>query len=97
MCSQRVRYYRPDRILVDRISRQATLFVKVAIQDKNSLCNEHDEKNAKYRELETQTKGQRRMEKVQRVPIIISKTGIIRKNLLETIICWILVNTYISP
>lgn len=84
LTDQQVMHNRPDLILIDKFSRQTTL-IDVAIPNNNNLQKIHNEKIAKYRDLEAQIRRQWKMEKVQTVPIIISTTGAIPKSLLENI------------
>lgn len=84
LTDQPVAHNRPDLILVDKFSKQTTL-VDVAIPNSNNLRCKHNEKIIKYRDLETQIKRQWRTDNVQTVPIIMSSTGAVPKNLLENV------------
>uniref|UniRef100_A0A6P7H095 Uncharacterized protein LOC114342846 n=1 Tax=Diabrotica virgifera virgifera TaxID=50390 RepID=A0A6P7H095_DIAVI len=84
LTDQTVAHNRPDLILVNKLTRQTTL-IEVAIPNNNNLRVKRNEKIAKYRDLEIQIRRQWRMESTQTIPIIISTTGVIPKNLIENI------------
>ncbi|XP_050501336.1 uncharacterized protein LOC126881234 [Diabrotica virgifera virgifera] len=84
LTDQTVPHNRPDLVLVNKLTRQTTL-IDVAIPNNNNLRSKFTEKIAKYRDLEIQIRRQWRMQSTQTIPIVMSTTGVIPKNLLESI------------
>ncbi|CAH2019456.1 unnamed protein product [Acanthoscelides obtectus] len=84
LTDQYVKQNRPDIIIVDKDAQKVTL-IDVAIPNSNNLTYKHNEKVAKYRELEFQIKRQWKMKYVETIPIIMSSTGVIPRRLLENI------------
>ncbi len=75
---------RPDIIVVDKLMKKATL-VEVSVPNNNNLREKNAEKIAKYRELEGQIRRQWQMREVRTVPVIISSTGVVPKNLIANL------------
>ncbi|CAH2019305.1 unnamed protein product [Acanthoscelides obtectus] len=84
LTDQYIKQNRPDIIIVDKDAQKVTL-IDVAIPNSNNLTYKHNEKVAKYRELEFQIKRQWKMKYVETIPIIMSSTGVIPRRLLENI------------
>lgn len=84
LTDQPVRNNRPDLILINKLSRHTTL-IDIAVPNNNNLREKHNEKIAKYRDLEMQIKRQWNMKNVQTVPIVISTTGVIPKTLIQNL------------
>ncbi|XP_050515024.1 uncharacterized protein LOC126890213 [Diabrotica virgifera virgifera] len=84
LTDQAVAQNRPDLIPVNKLTRQRTL-IEVAIPNNNNLHVRHNEKIARYRDLEIQIRRQWRMESTQKITIILPTTGVIPKNLIENI------------
>ncbi|CAH2019742.1 unnamed protein product [Acanthoscelides obtectus] len=74
LTDQYIKQNRPDIIIVDKGAQKVTL-IDVAIPNSNNLTYKHNEKVAKYRELEFQIKRQWKMKYVETIPIIMSSTG----------------------
>lgn len=75
---------RPDIILVDK-QNKATYLIDVAIPNSHNLTKAYNEKIRKYTNLREEIKRIWRQREVQIVPIILSATGIIPKNLFASL------------
>lgn len=82
LTNRSVQYNRPDITLVNKRSKEVFL-IDVAIPNANNLQSKHSEKIEKYRPLVDIIKRQWSMDHVRIVPIILSSTGIIPKNLFD--------------
>ncbi|KAI5726222.1 hypothetical protein M8J77_025391 [Diaphorina citri] len=75
---------RPDIVVHDKERRMA-LLVDIAIPNTHNMESTVIEKNRKYQELRDEVRRMWRLEKVEIVPIILSATGIIPKNLHQSL------------
>ncbi|KAI5720807.1 hypothetical protein M8J77_011910 [Diaphorina citri] len=75
---------RPDIVVHDKERRMA-LLVDIAIPNTHNMESTVVEKNRKYQELRDEVRRMWRLEKVEIVPIILSATGIIPKNLHQSL------------
>ncbi|KAI5753628.1 hypothetical protein M8J77_001970 [Diaphorina citri] len=75
---------RPDIVVHDKERRMA-LLVDIAIPNTHNMESTVVEKKRKYQELRDEVRRMWRLEKVEIVPIILSATGIIPKNLHQSL------------
>ena len=80
LTDQTVEANRPDIVLKDKSKRKVWL-IDVAIPNNNNLQDKHTEKIAKYSQLAIAIRQQWGMSSVQTVPVIISSTGLIPREL----------------
>jgi len=71
---------RPDIIIWDKENRKIQL-IDVAIPNSSNLQSTYEEKINKYRQLSQQMKNVWKAEKIDTIPIVISSTGLIHKEL----------------
>ncbi|XP_030747673.1 uncharacterized protein LOC115876123 [Sitophilus oryzae] len=79
-----VNHNRPDILLIDKVKKNV-IILDVAIPNNNNLGSKHCEKIAKYRDLQEQIKKQWKIETIKTIPIIVSTTGLIPKQLKKNI------------
>lgn len=84
LTDQYVAHNRPDITIVNKNSKEAIL-IDIAIPNNNNIRSKHNEKIAKYRDLEVRIKTQWKLRSTRIVPIVISTTGTIPKDLLHNL------------
>lgn len=77
-----VMHNRPDIIMFNKKDGEVVL-IDIAIPNNNNLQAKHIEKISKYADLVEPIKRQWHVEQVRTIPIIISSTGVIPKNLFD--------------
>lgn len=79
-----VPYNRPDITLVDKLNNTATI-IDIAIPNSHNLHNTFTEKLVKYQDLKDEIMRMWKIKTVTIVPIVISTTGVVPKNLHQSI------------
>lgn len=77
-------YNRLDTTLIDKINRTAQI-IDIAIPNSHNLQNAFSEKLTKYEELKDEIMRMWKLKKLTIVPVVISTTGVIPKNLHQSI------------
>lgn len=79
-----VPYNRPDITFIDKINKTAQI-IDIAIPNSHNIQNTFSEKLTKYQELKDEIIRMWKLKKVTIVPVVISTTGVVPKNLHQSI------------